>query len=362
MLDIAGRPVPTILSHEIGIIGHRLPEAAVHDVVGLATPVSEVEELWNWPGRVADLEPDVILWPDKVSPARMLFRLPDDGGIRVFRKAAVAPNRTTYSLYASAPIDPAALDQLNALIANAVQTVAPLEPILVGDQIAVFAHAPSHFRLPVPEGATAVTLGFGYEDRAWLSGNALDGASFVVRRGNGAEVMRRTLTPTSNDADRGPHRAHIRLEEGVETLDLWVEAIHSGKWDWTYWMAPVWDFSEGPDAAYSACPEAAAIRAGLVGYAVGYVGVAQEDNDMTTFGGWAADPQLKIPADRVIAVSGDRVLACTVPTIHRPDVIRAIKAPGAAVSGFALKTPTVPDVTIFAQFPGGVFARLGGQR
>jgi hypothetical protein len=39
-----------------------------------------------------------------------------------------------------------------------------------------------------------------------------------------------------------------------------------------------------------------------------------------------------------------------------------MKSPGAGVSGFALKTPTVPDVTIFAQFTGGVFARLGGQR
>lgn len=362
MPDIAGRPDPIILSHEIGIIGHRLPEATVHDVVGLATPVSEVEELWNWPGRIADLEPDVVLWPDKVSPARMLFRMPDDGELRVFRKAAAAPNRTTYSLYAPAPIDPTLLGQLNALIANAVQTVAPPEPILVGDQIAGFAHAPSHLRLSVPEGATAVTLGFGYEDRAWLSGNEPDGAAFVARGGTGAVVLRRTLTPTIDSADRGPHRARILLEEGKETLDLWIEPMQSGNWDWTYWMVPVWEFSEEPDAAYSACTEAASIRAGLVEHAVGFVGVAEEVDGMTTFGGWAADPQLKIPADRVIAASGDRVLGCTVPTIHRPDVIRAMKSPGAGVSGFALKTPTVPDVTIFAQFTGGVFARLGGQR
>ena len=64
----------TVLSHEVGIIGYRLPEAAIRDVVGLATPVTSGQDLWNWKKQVQAFEPDYILYPSPSGSGQQVYQ------------------------------------------------------------------------------------------------------------------------------------------------------------------------------------------------------------------------------------------------------------------------------------------------
>lgn len=56
-----GPKPPSILTHEIGIIGYFAPEAKIYDVVGLATPIESLTEMWNYEYQIEKNIPDFVM-------------------------------------------------------------------------------------------------------------------------------------------------------------------------------------------------------------------------------------------------------------------------------------------------------------
>src|SRR5262249_42726590 len=74
MLQASSDKPITLLTHEIGIFGFLMPHASIRDMVGLATPLTESKDLWNWDKQVAAFDPDYLLWPFPGAPGAKFFK------------------------------------------------------------------------------------------------------------------------------------------------------------------------------------------------------------------------------------------------------------------------------------------------
>lgn len=245
MPNIAGRSDFTLLTHEVGIFGFLHPQAYIRDVVGLATPIHNKNELWNWDNRVAQFDPNLILWPFKNPPHYQIFGVKTKMPIKVFERAIIANNGTPYTLYLRTNAANKTIQKqivaLQAMVAGATRLSAPLKGIgLDNDHIGLFAHAPSNIFLDVPLDASAITLGFGYKDGAWQGKNNPDGANFIVRSSNKTPLFNRWLDPKHTITDRGTQFVTINLSSEMERIELVIEPGSNVKWDWTYWAAHNW--------------------------------------------------------------------------------------------------------------------------
>jgi hypothetical protein len=246
MPGIAGRADFTLLTHEIGIFGFLQPQAHIRDVVGLATPVHNKAELWNWDGRATQFNPDIILWPFPNPPHYQLFGFKSKVPLKVFKRTAVASNGTPYALYRRINETNTAIKKqvaaLQSMVAGATRLSAPAEAMgLDNDHIGFFAHAPSNIFLDIPaDAAAAITLGFGYKNGAWQGANDPDGANFVVRSSNGKLLLHRWLDPKRIATDRGTQFVTVNLPSGIKRIELVIEPGSNTSWDWTYWAAHTW--------------------------------------------------------------------------------------------------------------------------
>lgn len=108
MPRIAGRLNFTLLTHEVGIFGYLNPRAYIRDVVGLATPVHNKNSLWKWNERVAQFNPDLILWPSKNTPLYQHFGLKPQ--LKLFERVIVSKSKR-YALYRR--VNSAAMHRMN---------------------------------------------------------------------------------------------------------------------------------------------------------------------------------------------------------------------------------------------------------
>lgn len=373
MAEFAGRPDFTLLSHEIGIFGHLAPDAAVHDVVGLATPVQGREDLWNWEKRVAEFEPDLILWPYPDAPGLLTFGLMAPGGPVLFERVATPSNGLSFTLYGRRGKDdlpPAmaeAIAQIRTMLTGVEQAGAPVSLLETGDGLGLFLHAPSRVGIPVPRGADGVEIGFGYRADAWAGGNRPDGAVFSLRiPGREEPLFSRRLDPVAVPADRGVQKALVPFPAGtaVARIELEIGTGANGSWDWTYWRVPRWRIAGqlvgAPPPSDGACPALDEVLARQIPGSAGWV----DHHQGRRYGGWAADLQAARPADLVVAVGRDRVLGCAGTGRNRRDVASATGIPELAAAGFELDlpadAPSKPSEgpAFFARLPDGRFQRL----
>lgn len=108
----------------------------------------------------------------------------------------------------------------------------------------VMVHAPSSVVVPVPAAARRFSLHFGFLPGATENPTATDGATFLIEFSNGGErreFLRRTLTPTTVEGDRGLHEVFFDLPESRapnSVLILRTEILASMDKDWTCWTRP----------------------------------------------------------------------------------------------------------------------------
>lgn len=245
MPSITGRADFTLLTHEIGIFGFLQPQAYIRDVVGLATPIHDKKELWNWDGRILQFNPDIILRQLHNPPRYQLFGFKSATSIKAFERVAIASNGAPYALYR--PVNETnetiktQIPALQAMATGATRLSAPIKAVaLDNDHFGFFAHAPSNIFLDVPDNTTAIKLGFGYEARAWQGNNNPDGANFIVRSSNDTLLFHRFLNPKRITTDRGTKFTTINLQSNVKRIELVIEPGSNTKWDWTYWTAHTW--------------------------------------------------------------------------------------------------------------------------
>jgi hypothetical protein len=64
---------PKVLSVEVGMLGFWLPQINLYDVVGLIYPAHKPADLHDWPGIVAHLQPDLIVYSAAALPETLTF-------------------------------------------------------------------------------------------------------------------------------------------------------------------------------------------------------------------------------------------------------------------------------------------------
>jgi hypothetical protein len=92
----------------------------------------------------------------------------------------------------------------------------------------------------------------------------------------------------------------------------------------------------------------------------GFVDRTRGSARLVVFEGWAADTQSRRPAERVIAFSGDRLIASVRPDLPRSDLVKAY-GPSLAKAGFQLGGATTPAEDGSPAPELRVFAVLDGQ-
>ncbi len=321
----------TLLSHEIGIFGYLLPQAAVRDVVGLATPVTRKEELWDWESRAREFRPDFIAWPFERSALRIHGA---DGPDWLVYAEAPVPGTQGMTLYARVDdvADLTAAQRREVAAAQAIWPVPGLNGLIpVGDRLALYAHAPSRFTLEVPTDAEALDIGFGFLPGAWEAGRATDGARFSIARADAPDspVWSSMVDPVDNPADRATAYARLPVTGG-ERLILSVDPGGSASWDWTFWTMP--RFGTSGDLA-GPCP--VSVEAVAEAADAGFVDALSWSADGLTLRGWAIDRVAGQPAAAAVVTVDDRVAACLVPQAPRDDVAAAMKSAAVRHAGFA---------------------------
>ena len=91
----------------------------------------------------------------------------------------------------------------------------------------------------------------------------------------------------------------------------------------------------------------------------GFVDRTRGSARLVVFEGWAGDTQSRRPAERVVAFSGDRLIASVRPDLPRPDLVKAY-GPSLAKAGFQLGGETTfaeggspaPELRVFAVLDG----------
>lgn len=115
----------------------------------------------------------------------------------------------------------------------------------VGDVTMLVVHAPGEIVVPIPPGATEVTVQFGFPVAAYTSPTEkTDGARFSLHWSSGKadyEIWSRRLRPDSEAADRGPQTVTQKLpnEAGGTHLILRTVSEYNYTRDWTAWTRPV---------------------------------------------------------------------------------------------------------------------------
>jgi hypothetical protein len=155
-----------------------------------------------------------------------------NGVFEVYRRKATAPRARAAGVVAA----PVGLKDFTS-----AQALVPANDSANG----ISAHAPSRLVLPLREGATHLSGGFGIFEGAYTGApdKATDGAEFVISAvwpdGQKRELLRRSLRPGTESGDRGAQSFELALAglpAGV-VLELVTEPGPSGSaaFDWTYW-------------------------------------------------------------------------------------------------------------------------------
>jgi hypothetical protein len=115
---------------------------------------------------------------------------------------------------------------------------------MVGEQEVMFVHAPAQILVPIPAGAKAVTLRYGFLDKAYRESNGVtDGANFLAIWADGKKripMWGRILRPATVPEDRGLQAVTFTLPDvdRPRGLVLRVTALENIDHDWTYWSRP----------------------------------------------------------------------------------------------------------------------------
>jgi hypothetical protein len=127
----------------------------------------------------------------------------------------------------------AGLRTLRSLAATAGAVPGQAKPQILPDGKAL-AHAPSRLSLPVPIGATEITLGYGILDGAWADGHETDGACFRVSAGE-TVLHEACLDPKRVQDDRAMKTVNVILPAGAARISFETHIRDNEDWDWTYW-------------------------------------------------------------------------------------------------------------------------------
>lgn len=127
----------------------------------------------------------------------------------------------------------ARLRTLRTLAASAGATPGQTKPPIYPDG-KMLAHATSRLFLPVPDGTTTLTVGYGILDGAWAEGRDTDGACFRISAGE-TVLHDVCLDPKRVSGDRGHKTLTAALPDGARRVVFETLPRASTDWDWTYW-------------------------------------------------------------------------------------------------------------------------------
>lgn len=118
-------------------------------------------------------------------------------------------------------------------------------PTNVGGVPMLVIHAPGELVIPIPEGATEVTVQFGFPPGAYnLENEKTDGARFSLHWDSGNadyEIWSRRLRPYSEAGDRGAQTVVQKLPPNAGGTKLILRTVSEYNYtrDWTSWSRPV---------------------------------------------------------------------------------------------------------------------------
>lgn len=238
--DVGPDDVKRVLAVEVGIIGHLLPEFEIRDVVGLATPVNDPSDLWNFEKRIAQDDPTYLIHHRPPGPG-FLF---DVGGRETYyRSVSVPATGFPSSLYRrSQALEDGRIASLLRLSRLPIKTTFPLQFVQeASSEPVLFAHAPSRLRLNLRMPARQVTLQFGLLEEAYSAGKAGDGVEFklfaIDQTGMASLLWSRDVDPYNRIGDRGKQLAIVELPDpdSYQFLELVTHEKANASWDWSYW-------------------------------------------------------------------------------------------------------------------------------
>ncbi|MEO6568316.1 MAG: hypothetical protein ABIO94_06095 [Opitutaceae bacterium] len=109
----------------------------------------------------------------------------------------------------------------------------------------IVIHAPGELIVPIPDGATEVTVQYGFPEAAYRRDNEYtDGARFSLHMDFGKadyQIWTRTLQPRTVVADQGAHTIVQKLPPHGSGAKLLLRTVSEKDYtrDWTSWSAPV---------------------------------------------------------------------------------------------------------------------------
>ena len=119
------------------------------------------------------------------------------------------------------------------------------EATKVADIPMIVIHAPGELIVPIPEGATEVTIHYGFPEATYRRDEEYtDGARFSLHMDSGQsdyQIWTRTLQPRTVVADQGSHTIVQKLPPHGRGAKLLLRTVSEKDYtrDWTSWSAPV---------------------------------------------------------------------------------------------------------------------------